>query len=64
MEQIQGVEAAAQTHNRVGQEVRKTIERVGGILPENHPTPDKSIEEIQQEQLKKLKSQKKLMLDE
>jgi len=33
-------------------------------LPENQPTPNKSIEEIQKEQLKKLKSQKKLMLDE
>jgi DNA-damage-inducible protein D len=39
-------------------------ERVGGVLPENQPTPSKSIEEIQKEQLKKLKSLKKLMLDE
>jgi DNA-damage-inducible protein D len=53
---------AIQTRRR--QEVRKTIERVGGVLPENQPTPDKSIEEVQKEQLKKLKSQKKLMLDE
>jgi DNA-damage-inducible protein D len=37
---------------------------IGGVLPENQPTPDKSIEEVQKEQLKKLKSQKKLMLDE
>jgi DNA-damage-inducible protein D len=49
---------------RQHQEVRKTIERVGGVLPENQPTPDKSIEEVKREQLKKLKSQKKLMLDE
>ena len=62
--QIHGADAASETHNRVGQEVRKTIERVGGVLPENQPTPDKSIEEIQKEQLKKLKSQKNLMLDE
>jgi DNA-damage-inducible protein D len=46
------------------QEVRQTIQRVGGVLPENQPTPGKSIEEIQKEQLKKLKSQNKLMLDE
>jgi DNA-damage-inducible protein D len=63
-EQIQGVDNAIAAHNQVGQEVRKTIERVGGVLPENQPTPDKSIEEVQREQLKKLKSQKKLMLDE
>ena len=63
-EQIQGTDAATATHLQVGYEVRQTIERVGGILPENQPTPSKSIEEIQKEQLKKLKSQKKLMLDE
>ncbi|MDR1672435.1 MAG: hypothetical protein LBS09_03075 [Bacteroidales bacterium] len=34
-EQIQGAGNASKTHNQVGQEVRKTIERVGGILPEN-----------------------------
>jgi DNA-damage-inducible protein D len=44
--------------------VRQTIKRVGGVLPENQPTPDRSIDEVQKEQLKKLKSQKKLMLDE
>ena len=64
MEQIQGADVASETHNKVGQEVRQTIIRVGGVLPENQPTPSKSIEEVQKEQLKKLKSQKKLMLDE
>jgi DNA-damage-inducible protein D len=63
-EQIQGTDAATTAHNRVGQEVRETIKRVGGVLPENQPTPQKSIEEVQREQLKKLKSQTKLMLDE
>jgi DNA-damage-inducible protein D len=63
-EQIQDVDNAAKAHNQVGQEVRKTIERVGGVLPENQPTPAKSIEEVQKEQLKKLKAQKTLMLDE
>jgi DNA-damage-inducible protein D len=64
MEQIQGAEAASETHNQVGQEVRQTIVRVNGVLPENQPTPNKSIEEVQKEQLKRLKSQKTLMLDE
>ena len=63
-EQIQGADNASAAHNQVGQEVRKTIERVGGVLPENQPTPAKSIEEVQKEQLKKLKAQKTLMLDE
>ncbi|MCL2073426.1 MAG: DNA damage-inducible protein D [Marinilabiliaceae bacterium] len=63
-EKIQGTSEATIAHNQVGQEVRETIKRVGGVLPENQPTPNKSIEEVQREQLKKLKSQKKLMLDE
>jgi DNA-damage-inducible protein D len=63
-EQVQGADNAAAAHNQVGQEVRKTIERVGGILPENQPTPAESVEEVQKEQIKKLKAQKKLMLDE
>jgi DNA-damage-inducible protein D len=64
IEQIQGADDAAKVHNQVGREVRQTIKRVGGVLPENQPTPEKSIEEVQKEQLNKLKLQKKLMLDE
>jgi len=64
VEQIQGLELASITHNTVGQEVRRTIERVSGVLPENQPTPNKSIDEVQKEQLKILKSKKNLMLDE
>jgi DNA-damage-inducible protein D len=64
IEQIQGLDLASITHNKVGQEVRQTIERVGGVLPENQPTPNKSIDEVQKEQLKILKSKKNLMLDE
>jgi len=63
-ENIQGTDKANKTHNQVGQEVRNTIKRVNSILPENQPTPNKSIEEIQKEQLKHLKVQKTLMLDE
>jgi DNA-damage-inducible protein D len=61
---VQGADEANETHNRVGQEVRETIQRVGGVLPENQPTPNKSIEEVQREQLKRLKNEKNLMLDE
>ena len=61
---VKDKEVATKTHNQVGQEVRQTIKRVGGVLPEHQPTPNKSIEKIQKEQLRKLKSQKTLMLDE
>ena len=50
---------------QVGSEVRSTIKRVGGTLPEDMPTPTRSITEIEREQIKKLKKSKnKLMLDE
>lgn len=56
---------ANEIHFLVGKEVRGTIERVGGTMPEDIPVPEKSISEIEKEQLKKLKKPpKKLMLDE
>lgn len=61
---VQGAYNATLTHNQVGQEVRQTIERVGGVLPEQQPTPAKSIEMVQNEQIRKLKEQTTLMLDE
>lgn len=64
-EQPQGLEQSSGIHHAVGKEVRDTIERMGGNMPEDLPTPDKSIAEIGREQLKKLKeSQKPFMLDE
>ena len=63
-ENIQGVTAARDAHYKVGREVRSAIERVGGVMPEDLPTPDKSISEIEREQLDKLKSCNQLMLDE
>jgi DNA-damage-inducible protein D len=56
---------ANEIHFIVGHEVRGTIERVGGTMPEDLPTPNKSISDIEREQLKKLKKRpNKLMLDE
>lgn len=58
-------DAANEIHFIVGKEVRGTIERVGGTMPEDLPVPGKSISAIEREQLKKLKNYpKKLMLDE
>jgi DNA-damage-inducible protein D len=54
-------------HHSVGREVRAAIERVGGTMPEDLPTPDKSISQIEKEQLAALKERAKkkpLMLDE
>lgn len=61
----QGLDAASAIHYTVGREVRETIEKIGGTMPEDLPTPEKSISQIEREQLKKLKiDRKKLMLDE
>ena len=49
---VQGKSAANQTHYEVGQKVRETIQDLGGTMPEDLPTPEKSIKEIQREQEK------------
>ena len=51
---IQGKENANQTHFTVGKEVRDTIERLGGTMPENLPTPEKSIQQLERKQRKLL----------
>lgn len=53
-ENITDKELANQTHYDVGSEVRQTIKRLGGTMPENLPTPDKSIKKIEKEQQKKI----------
>lgn len=53
-EGITGKAAANQTHYEVGRKVRQTIKELGGTMPEDLPTPSKSIKQIEREQ-KKLK---------
>lgn len=53
-ENIRGKEAANRTHFEVGEKVRQTIADLGGTMPEDLPTPKKSIKQIESEQ-KKLK---------
>ena len=61
----QGLDEASSIHYTVGKEVRETIEKIGGTMPEDLPAPEKSISQVEREQLKKLKKdRKKLMLDE
>ena len=42
------------THHRVGKAVRQTIKKLGGTMPENLPTPEKLIKELEKGELKKL----------
>jgi len=53
-EHVEGKENANRTHYNVGKEVRNTIERLGGTMPEDLPTPEKSIRQLENEQQKKL----------
>lgn len=52
-DKVQGKIAAGQVHYTVGQKVRQTIKELGGTMPEDLPTPEKSIQQLEQEQKKK-----------
>ena len=52
-ENIKGKAAANQVHYEVGCKVRQTIAELGGTMPEDLPTPTKSIKQIEREQKKK-----------
>ena len=64
---VQDAGKATSVHYNVGREVRFAIEKIGGTMPEDLPVPEKSIQEIEKEQMARLKNkakQKKLLLDE
>ena len=44
---IQGEKEACVTHNKIGKIVRKAIKEAGGTMPEDLPTPDKSLKELE-----------------
>ena len=45
---------ATDTHYKVGKTVRKAIEELGGTMPEDLPTPKKSIKELEKVELQKI----------
>src|SRR5713226_86072 len=53
-ERIKDKDQANRTHHEMGQEVRETIKRAGATLPEDMPTPAKSIQQLQREEQKQL----------
>ena len=55
---IKGKQKANQTHFEIGKKVRKTIEEIGGTMPENLPVADsiKKLEKVKEP--KKLKGNK------
>ena len=51
---INNEDDACITHHKVGQAVRQTIKKIGGTMPEDLPTPNKSARQIEKEKNKKL----------
>lgn len=66
-DKVEDAPTATVIHRTVGKQVREAIEKIGGTMPEDLPTPEKSIEQIEKEQMELLKQKAKqgqLMLDE
>jgi hypothetical protein len=57
-ENIQGKDQANQTHLEIGKIVRKAIAEAGGTMPENLPTPEKSIQELQRDEQKRIEAER------
>ena len=52
---IQSEKEANKAHYEVGSKIRKTIKELGGTMPENLPTPKKSLKQLEKENKKALK---------
>ena len=58
---VQGEKEAKDVHYEVGKKVRKAIADIGGMMPEEMPTPKKSLKELEREKKQlETKEQKKL----
>ena len=56
---------ANNTHYEVAEKIRKAIIEMGTTLPEDMPTPERSIQVVEREEIKKLRKKgSQLMLDE
>ena len=66
-DEVRDAATATATHHSVGKEVRAAIEKIGGTMPEDLPTPEKSIAQLEKEQMDRLRQKAmdgQLMLDE
>ena len=48
-DKVQGEKEARNVHYEVGKKVRKAIQDIGGTMPEDMPTPEKSLKELEKE---------------
>lgn len=56
---VDNEDEACTTHHKVGQAVRQTIQRLGGTMPEDLPTPEKGIPQLEKEKKQRLKLENK-----
>lgn len=59
---VQGEDNAKNVHYEVGKKVRKAIADIGGMMPEDMPTPKKSLKELEKER-KRLESKTRQKLE-
>ena len=57
-DQVMGKKEAGNVHFEVGKKVRQTISELGGTMPEDLPTPQKSIKQIEREVAKRERQEK------
>ena len=54
---IQGEKQANKTHYKIGKNIREVIAKNGGTMPEDLPTPKKSLKQLEKEKNKQLKDE-------
>ncbi len=59
-ENIKIEKEANKAHYEVGSEIRSTIKRLGGTMPEKLPTPKKSLKELEKDKFEKLERKNKI----
>ena len=57
-DQVHTENDACDTHYAVGKAIRKTIQDLGGTMPEDLPTPEKSLKQLEKENKKEIKIDK------
>ena len=55
---IQTEKEANKTHYNIGKNIREVIEKNGGTMPEDLPTPKKSLKQLEKEKNNMLKNNK------
>ncbi len=63
-ESIKDKDRANEAHNTMGKRVRQFIKEGGGTLPEDLPTPEKSIQQVKRDEQKQIEQKQPSLFDE